>query len=153
MKLKKIEPFLDEVTTHGELFRGPKEVFVCPECGSEHVEVGEIEEFGLPSDGIFSVEETHRECVCSDCGCEFKRIYGHERALSDGIKGACMVVFGVLIVISCIISFIFWGKICGADEDEWGILRLIGMILWPLVATVFGFGGFWVIGIGARKDF
>ena len=34
MKFKKNSPFLDEVTAHGELFKGPKEVFVCPECGS-----------------------------------------------------------------------------------------------------------------------
>ena len=39
MKFKKNSPFLDEVTAHGELFKGPKEVFVCPECGSEQVKV------------------------------------------------------------------------------------------------------------------
>ena len=143
MKFKKNYPFLDEVTAHGELFKGPREVFICPECGSEHVKMGEIVELGLPNEGIFEVEETRRECVCKDCGCEFTRIYGRNRALSDTSKGVFLVIMGVILIVAALVSLIFWFKMISGDVNgKTAVDEIIIGVAWPICAfVVIIFGG------------
>lgn len=143
MKFKKNSPFLDEVTAHGELFKGPKEVFVCPECGSEQVTIGENLDFGLPIEGIFEVMETRRECVCKDCGCEFKRIYGQKRALSDTSKGIFLVIMGVILIIAALVSLIFWFKLVSSDPIGKTVYdEIIIAVVWGIGAVLVGvFGG------------
>ena len=143
MKFKKNSPFLDEVTAHGELFKGPREVFICPECGSEHVQTGEIAEFGRPNEGIFEVMETRRECVCEDCGCEFKRIYGRNRALSDNSKGIFLVIMGVILIVAALVSLIFWYKMLSRDTIGKTVYdEVIVGVIWGTGAVLVGvFGG------------
>ncbi len=149
MNFKKNSPFLDEVTAHGELFKGPKEVFMCPECGSEHVEVGEATAFGLPNEYIFEVMETRRECVCKDCGCEFKRIYGQKRALSDTSKGIFLVIMGVILIIAALVSLIFWFKLVSSDPIGKTVYdEIIIAVVWGIGAVVVGIFGAVVIEIG-----
>lgn len=150
MKFKKNSPFLDEVTAHGELFKGPKEVFICPECGSEHVTIGETTDFGLPNEGIFEVMETHRECICKDCGCKFKRIYGRKQALSDTSKGIFLVVMGVILIISALVSFIFWLKLVLHDPIGKTVYdEIIIAIIWGIGAIVVGIFGGILIEVGS----
>ena len=143
MKFKKNSPFLDEVTAHGELFKGPREVFICPECGSEHVQIGEIAEFGLPNDSIFEVMETRRECVCKDCGCEFKRIYGRKRALSDTSKGIFLIIMGVILIVAALVSLVFWYKMLSCDTIGKTVYdEVIVGVIWGIGAVLVGvFGG------------
>lgn len=150
MKFKKIEPFLDEVTAHGELFKGPREVFICPECGSEHVKMGEITEFGLPNEGIFEVEETRRECICKDCGCEFKRIYGRNRALSDTSKGIFLIIMGVILIIAALVSLIFWFKMISRDTIGKTVYdEIIVGVIWAIGAVFVGIFGGVLIEVGS----
>ena len=150
MKFKKNSPFLDEVTAHGELFKGPKEVFICPECGSEHVKTGETTDFGLPNEYIFEVMETHRECVCEDCGCKFKRIYGRKRALSDTSKGIFLIVMGVILIISALVSFIFWFKMMsGGTFGKTAVDEIIVGVVWAIGALVIGIFGGILIEVGS----
>lgn len=149
MKFKKNSLFLDEVTTHGELFKGPREVFICPECGSEHVKTGEIAEFGLPNEGIFEVMETRRECICKDCGCEFKRIYGRNRALSDASKDIFLVIMGVILIVAALVSFIFWFKMTSGDSiGKTSADEIIVGIVWGIGALMVGIAGYALIEYG-----
>jgi hypothetical protein len=150
MKFKKNSPFLDEVTAHGELFKGPKEVFVCPECGSEHVDIGENLDFGLPNEYVFEVMETRRECVCKDCGCEFKRIYGRKRALSDTSKGIFLVIMGVILIIAALVSLIFWFKLVSSDPIGKTVYdEIIVAVVWGIGAVLVGIFGGMLIEIGS----
>ena len=150
MKFKKNSSFLDEVMAHGELFKGPKEVFICPECGSERVTIGEMTDFGLPNEGIFEVMETRRECICKDCRCKFKRIYGRERALSDTSKGIFLVVMGVILIISALVSFIFWLKMMlGGTFGKTAVDEIIVGVVWSIGALVVGIFGGILIEVGS----
>lgn len=127
----------------GELFKGPREVFICPECGSEHVKMGEISEIWLPNEGIFEVMETCRECICKGCGCEFKRIYGRKRALSDTSKGVFLVIMGVILIVAALISLIFWFVIMSGDTIGKTVYdEIIVGLIWGIGAVFIGiFGG------------
>ena len=87
--------------------------------------------------------ETRRECVCKDCGCEFKRIYGRKRALSDTSKGIFLIIMGVILIVAALVSLVFWYKMLSCDTIGKTVYdEVIVGVIWGIGAVLVGvFGG------------